>query len=119
MKKIITVLALTLALTATVLSQTATYNVWFTWTPNPTYDLVTGYRIEYKKIPGVTNWTYLSFVPATTNVTVVTGLQAPYVYSFRSFAVNAVGIGTNLSNIIQIPTNTPSAVSNFSLTTPK
>jgi hypothetical protein len=81
------------------------YDVWFTWTPNPTNELVTGYRIEYKKFPVVTNWTFITFVNSSTNIAIVKGIQMGYIYNFRAFAVNTFGIGTNLSNIIQIPTN--------------
>lgn len=93
-------------------------NLYFSWTPNPAPDMVTGYQIQYTKLPIVTNWTFLTFVPATTNVAVITGVQSGYIYQFRAFAVNAIGVGTNLSNVIQVPTNTPTVVSNFSLTTP-
>jgi titin len=87
----------------------------FTWTPNPAIELVSKYKIEYQKFPGSTNWMLLTYVPASTNVAVVYGIESGYTYKFRIFAVNSVGVGTNSSNIIIIPTNTPTAVSNYSV----
>lgn len=112
MKKLFASLLLVVTL-AVAIAQTVSYDAWFSWTPNPTSELVTGYRIEYQKLPVVTNWTYISFVPATTNVALVKNLQPMYIYKFRAFAVNAVGIGTNLSSIVQIPSNSPTAVIDF------
>lgn len=117
-KKTLSVLGL-LATTILVIAQTATYDAWFTWTPNPAHELVSGYRIEYRKLPVVTNWTYLSFTPSSTNIAVVKNLQGGFKYEFRAFAVNAIGTGTNLSNIIMIPTNVPSGVSGYQITTPR
>jgi hypothetical protein len=85
----------------------------FSWSPNPPAEMVSTYVIEYKKTPGVTNWTVLTSVPGTTNIATVKGLQAGYKYEFRAFAVNAVGKGTNQSTVIQIPTNAPTVVTNF------
>jgi len=112
MKRILSIL-LTLSALSFVVAQTVSYDAWFTWTPNPSYELVSGYRIEYQKLPSVTNWTFIKFVPSTTNSTVITSLQPGYIYKFRAFAVNGVGTGTNLSAIVQIPTNSPSVVTNF------
>jgi len=118
MKKILSLLGL-LVMTALVIGQTATYDAWFTWTPNPPSELVSGYRIEYRKLPVVTNWTYLSFVPSSTNIAIAKGLQGGFKYEFRAFAVNGIGIGTTPSTIVYIPTNLPTAVSNYQLTTPR
>lgn len=112
MKKSIAILSILGALTI-ALAQTVSYDAWFTWTPNPASEMVTGYRIEYQKLPAITNWTYSHFVPAATNRTVVKGLQSGYIYKFRAFAINAVGIGTNQSSIVQIPSTSPTVVSNF------
>jgi len=112
MKKILAIILLLGTITFSV-AQTVSYDVWFSWTQNPPQELVSGYRIEYQKLPLVKNWTYITFVPATTNVAFVKGLQTGYIYKFRAFAVNSIGTGTNLSNIVQIPTNSPSVVSNF------
>jgi len=90
-------------------------DIVFTWTPNPAAELVTGYRMEYIKNPKVTNWTYLTYIPATTNVAVVKGIQPGFNYKFRIFAVNSFGVGTNESNVITIPTNTPSVVNDYRL----
>ena len=102
-----------------ILAQSVSYNAWFTWTPNPAHELVSGYRIEYQKLPVVTNWTYITFVPYTTNAAVVKNLQPGYVYKFRAFAVNGIGTGTDQSAIVQIPTNYPTMVPNFGPTAPR
>lgn len=112
MKKLLMILALSVALISPVLGA----DVWFTWTQNPPIELVSSYRMEYQKLPAVTTWTFLTSVPGTTNVAVVKGIQGGYTYKFRMFAQNSLGVGTNLSNVIQIPTNTPSAVLNYTLT---
>lgn len=112
MKKFLASLGLSVLLLLPVWAQ-STANVTFTWTPNPAADLVSGYRLEYMKLPVVTNWTFLSFTSGATNVTSVTGLQGGYIYMFRMFGVNGLGVGTNSSTIIQIPTNTPVMVQNF------
>lgn len=103
---------------AFAIAQTVSYDAVFTWTPNPAHELVSGYRIEYQKLPVVTNWTYITFVPYTTNSAVVKNLTPGFTYKFRAFAVNSIGMGTNQSAIVQIPTNSPSVVSNFSNKTP-
>jgi len=115
-KTLLTVLLLGILTFA--VAQTISYDIWFTWTPNPPSELVSGYRIEYQKLPAVTNWTSITFVPSSTNITLIKNLQPGYIYKFRAFAVNGVGIGTNLSNIIQVPTNTPSVVNNFNKLNP-
>lgn len=102
-----------------VMGQTSTYDAWFTWTPNPPHELISGYRIEYKKLPAITNWTYLTSVPSSTNVAMVKGLKSGFKYEFRAFAINAFGQGTNLSDIVYIPTNTPTKVEGYQLTQPK
>ena len=112
MKKILAAV-LSLSTLAFVVAQTVSYDAVFTWTPNPAHELVSGYRIEYQKLPVVTNWTYITFAPYTTNSTVVKNLTPGFTYKFRAFAVNNIGIGTNQSAIVQIPTNRPSAVNNF------
>jgi len=112
MKKLLASLFLVATLFIAI-AQTVSYDALFTWTPNPTNELVTGYRIEYQKLPAVTNWTYITFVPSTTNVASVKNLQPGFIYKFRAFAVNAVGIGTNQSAIVQIPSNAPNAVIDF------
>jgi hypothetical protein len=101
---------------AIAIAQTVSYDAWFTWTANPASELVTGYRIEYQKLPAVTNWTYITFVPSTTNSAVVKNLQPGYIYKFRAFAVNAIGTGTNQSAIVQLPVTSPTVVTNFSNT---
>lgn len=113
MKKILATI-LSLSVAAIVVAQTVSYDAVFTWTPNAPAELVTGYRIEYQKLPSVTNWTYITFVPASTNSAVVKNLQPGFIYKFRAFAVNAVGIGTNQSAIVQLPSTSPSVVTNFS-----
>jgi hypothetical protein len=79
---------------------------------------VSGYRIEYQKLPAVTNWTYITYVPSTTNAAVIKNLQPGFIYKFRAFAVNAIGTGTNQSAIVQLPTVLPTVVTNF-VNTPK
>ena len=116
MKKALATILL-LATLAYAIAQTVSYDVWFSWTPNPSSELVTGYRIEYQKHPVVTNWTYITYI-SSTNVALVKGLQPGYIYKFRAFAINAIGMGTNLSDIVQIPSNTPTAVIDFK-NTPK
>lgn len=111
MKKLLISLGFTAIVALTIWAQQP-YNLTLGWTENPAYELVSGYRIEYQKLPSVTNWSFLNFV-GTTNKAIVTGLQPGYVYKFRIFAVNGVGVGTNLSNVVQIPTNAPSSVLNF------
>jgi len=111
-------LILLLGTLAIAIAQTVSYDAWFSWTPNPSSELVTGYRIEYQKLPAVTNWTLISFIPSTTNVALVKNLQPGYIYKFRAFAVNAIGTGTNLSSIVQIPSNSPTSVIDFK-NTPK
>lgn len=113
MKKIFAIV-LWLMVAAMLLAQTISYDATFTWTANPSSELVTGYRIEYQKLPTVTNWTYITFVPSTTNQAIVKNLQPGFIYKFRAFAVNSVGTGTNQSAVIQIPSTSPSAVTNFS-----
>lgn len=112
MKKLFATILLLGALTIAI-AQSISYDAIFTWTPNPTSELVSGYRIEYQKLPAVTNWTYITFIPSNTNTATIKNLQPGYIYKFRAFAVNGVGTGTNLSNIIQIPANLPSGVTNF------
>jgi len=118
MKKILFGLMFCGALFSSTFAQTTAYELWFTWTQNPAYELVSGYRIEYMKSPS-TNWSYLTFVSGTTNVAVAKGVQGGFQYKFRVFAVNAIGTGTNLSSIIAVPTNAPSAVTNYQLTAPR
>ncbi len=113
MKKTLALVCL-MATLAIAIAQTISYDAVFTWTPNPPQELVSGYRIEYQKLPSVTNWTYITFVPSNTNSVTIKSLQPGYVYKFRAFAVNGVGTGTNLSNVIQIPSGLPSGVTNFS-----
>ena len=115
MKKLFYILALSVALILPVMGA----DIWFTWTHNPPIELVSSYRMEYQKLPVVTNWTYLTSVPGTTNVAIVRGVQSGFTYKFRMFAQNSVGIGTNLSNVILLPTNAPSAVLNYQLTNPR
>ena len=112
MKKLLATILLLGALTF-ALAQPVSYDAWFTWTQNPAIELVSGYRIEYQKLPTVTNWTYITYVPASTNVALIKSLQPGYVYKFRAFAVNAVGPGIDQSSIVQIPPSSPSVVSNF------
>lgn len=113
MKRFLAILGLSAILLAPIFAQSVSPTITFSWTPNPPQELVSGYRLEYQKLPAVTNWSFLNFIPSTTNTTSVSGLQGGYVYMFRLFAVNGIGIGTNLSNVIQIPTNAPSGVTNF------
>jgi hypothetical protein len=114
MKKLLSSLLLSGTM-AMLVAQTIplSYDATFTWTPNPPSELPTGYRIEYIKAPVVTNWTYLTFVNSATNAVTVKGLQPGFQYQFRAFAVNAIGTGTNTSNVIPLPATIPSAVSNF------
>lgn len=119
MKKLFTLTLLTAFLMVAGMGQTTSYDVWFTWDKNPAIEMVSGYRIEYQKAPVVTNWTYLITVPGYTNVAVIKGLQGGYIYKFRSFAVNAIGTGTDTSNVVLLPNVLPTAVTNFSTTTPK
>ena len=99
---------------AIAIAQTVSYDAVFTWTKSPPQELVSTYRIEYQKLPAITNWTYITSVPSTSNTATIKNLQVGYVYKFRAFAVNGIGIGTNQSTIIQIPIDRPSAVTNFS-----
>jgi hypothetical protein len=115
MKKKLLSVILSLSVVAAVLAQTVSYDAVFTWTPNPPAEMVTGYRIEYQKLPTVTNWTYITFGPSTSNTTAtIKNLQPGFLYKFRAFAVNSVGIGTNQSTVVQLPNSSPSAVTNFS-----
>jgi len=113
MKKLFYVFGI-LLIVAVAIAQTATYDLWLTWTPNPPQELVSGYRIEYQKAPVVNAWTYFTWVPSSTNGIVIKNLSPGYVYKFRAFAVNAIGVGTNLSSVVQIPTEIPGSVINFS-----
>jgi len=115
MKKFLAILTLVGVLAVSAFSE----DLWFTWNKNPAAELVGSYRLEYRKFPVVTNWTLLTTVPGTTNVAIVKGIQGGFTYTFRMFAQNAKGVGTNLSNVIEIPTNAPTAVTNFNLTTPQ
>jgi len=115
MRKLLTTLVLVLTIAITAFGE----DIWFTWDKNPANELIGTYRLEYIKLPVITNWTLLSNIPGTTNVAVVKGVQGGFTYKFRIFAQNSKGIGTNLSNIIEIPTNAPTTVSNFNLTTPR
>lgn len=114
MKKIITFisLVLTIGVLAFAQNQPVTYDATLSWNKNPAYEMVTGYRIEYQKLPASTNWTFLAFAP-NTNMLVAKGLKGGYIYKFRIFAFNGAGLGTNESTIVQIPTNSPSVVTNF------
>lgn len=94
-------------------------DIWFTWTPNPSSELVSSYRIEYQKLPVVTNWTSLTVVSGNTNVAVVKGIQRGFLYKFRIFAVNGLGSGTEQSAIVQVPNSTPTGVQGFQPTTPR
>lgn len=107
MKKLLTSLLLAAGMVLTLAAADAV----LTWTPNPSHELVSGYRIEYMKLPSVTNWTYITF--SQTNGATVKNLQPGYIYMFRAFAVNGIGVGTNSSDIVQLPTNAPSAVLDF------
>lgn len=109
MKKLLMALCLFVALSKKVCAA----DIDFSWTPNPSAEMVSSYIIEYKRLPGVTNWTLLTSFPGTTNLATIKNLQAGYKYEFRAFAVNAVGKGTNQSTVILLPTNSPSVVSNF------
>ncbi len=119
MRKILVILSLIVGLQCTLFGE----DVWFTWKPNPATELVSGYRLEYVRYISTnspsTNWSFLTYVKSSTNVAIVKGVQSGYIYKFRIFAVNSIGTGTNLSNIITIPTNLPSAVIDYQLTTPK
>ncbi len=112
MKNTLMTAVLALLLTIPVIGE----DVWFTWSKNPPQELVSSYKIEYLKLPAITNWTFLTTVPPTTNVAVIKGLQGGFTYKFRIFSVNSLGTGTNESNIIQIPTNSPTVVRDFSIT---
>jgi hypothetical protein len=113
MKKALTLVFL-IGTLAFAIAQSVPYNATFTWTPNPPQELVSSYRIEYQKLPAVTNWTYITSVSSSTNSVTIKNLQPGYVYQFRAFAVNGIGTGTNQSSVIQIPSTLPSGVTNFS-----
>jgi hypothetical protein len=118
MKKLFSTLALGAAI---VISSVAAFgeDVWFTWTQNPSSELISTYRIEYQKHPTVTNWTTLTTVSGATNVALVKGIQSGFVYKFRIFAVNGLGSGTEQSAIVQLPNTTPTGVQGFQQTTPR
>ncbi len=90
--------------------------LYLTWNPNPEVESITKYRIEYQKIPGSTNWLTFKHVPASTNVSVITVTEGKYSYKFRIFAVNSIGVGTNNSNVITYPTNSPLPIISYSVT---
>ncbi len=115
MRKLLTSLILAFIVAISAFSE----DLWFTWDKNPAHELISGYRLEYKKLPIITNWSLLTVIPGTTNVAIVKGVQGGYIYNFRMFATNAIGVGTNSSAVVIIPTNAPSAVTNFNLTTPR
>jgi hypothetical protein len=115
MKKLLATLALLVSLSLASSGE----DIWFSWTKNPSSELIGSYRMEYQKLPAVTNWTLLTTLPATTNVAVVKNIQGGFIYKFRIFAVNGVGVGTNLSTILQIPTNAPSATLDFETISPR
>lgn len=114
MKKLLSIFVSLLALVAPSVATDAT----FSWTPNPVAEMVSVYRIEYLKLPAVTNWSTLTIVPSSTNSTVVTGLQPGFTYQFRIFADNSIGKGTNISAVVQIPSVLPTAVVNYQLSAP-
>lgn len=112
MKKILSIITLVAAFSFSLLSA----ELVFTWDHNPPAELVGAYRMEYIKLPVITNWTLLTTIPATTNVVTVKGVQGGYSYKFRIFATNALGVGTNSSTVIELPTSKPTAVSGYQLT---
>jgi len=109
MKKTLFVIATIAFLTTTVLAT----DLWLTWKPNPSSEMVTSYVIEQAKAPS-TNFVPVVTVSGTTNVGVVKGLTAGS-YKFRVVAKNAVGSAPP-SNEVAFPTNAPSPVFELSIT---
>lgn len=93
------------------------YDLWFTWTASPAADVVSNYVIEQAKLPN-TNFVAVVTVSGLTNVGVVKGLATSSKYQFRIVAKNMAGASLP-SNVVTFPTNAPSQISDFQLTTPK
>lgn len=103
------VMALCLVLQASAL------DLWFTWTPNPSNEAVTGYVIQQATLPN-TNFVDVVTAPGTTNVWPVRSLPNGS-FKFRVVAVNGVGRSVPSAELVY-PTNAPSQPQNFQLTTP-
>jgi len=112
MKKILSVLFLALFL----VTSASALDLWFSWTPNSTNEVVTSYVIQQATGINSTNFVDVVTAPGTTNVWVVRGL-ANNSYKFRLVAVNGAGRSVP-SNVLSYPTNAPSAPTNFQFAVP-
>ena len=65
MRKIFVLLLLVIGMALSISGQNSSSSAVLAWTPNPTNELVSGYRIEYMKLPVVTNWTFITFSSGT------------------------------------------------------
>lgn len=109
MSKILPIITLSLLLASTVLAT----DLWFTWSPNPTNEMVVSYVIQQANLPN-TNYFDVVTAPGTTNVWPVRGLTTGG-YGFRLVAVN--GAGRSVPSLpIYYPTNVPSQPSTFQFT---
>lgn len=111
MKKFISILSLAMFI---VVSASA-FDLWFTWSPNPSSEAVTSYVIQ-QATGTSTNFIDVVTAPGTTNIWPVRGLKNNS-YKFRLVAVNGAGRSTPTA-WIAYPTNSPSMPTNFNFTTP-
>lgn len=91
-------------------------DLWFSWTPNPTNELVTSYVIQ-QATGTSTNFVDVVTAPGTTNKWVVRNLGNNS-YKFRLVAVNGAG-RSGPTPWISYPTNSPSTPTNFNFSTPQ
>lgn len=106
---------LILALFLTMAFSASALDLWFTWTPNPTNELVTGYVIQQATLPN-TNFVDVVTAPGTTNTWPVRNVGNGS-YQYRLVAVNGAGRSTP-SAVLAYPTNAPSQPQNFQFATP-
>lgn len=111
MKKILSVIFLSVFL----VSAASAVDLWFTWTANPTNEMVTSYVIQQAVLPN-TNFLDVVTAPGSTNTWPVRSVGNGS-YQYRLVAVNGAGRSTP-SAAVSYPTNAPSQPQNFQLTTP-
>lgn len=106
MKKTLLILSLAFALVGSA----SAFDLYFTWTPNGTNEMVTSYVIQQATLPN-TNFVDVVTAPGSTNVWPVKSLGNGS-YKFRLVAVNGAGRSIPSSEL-SYPTNAPSQPQSF------
>ena len=112
MKKILLILTLCGALITPLFAD----DITFSWTANPSTEMVSSYTIQYIMAPSTT-WATITTVSGTTNTAVIKGIVRGVQYQFRVYANNGVGQGEP-SDVVAIPSTIPSKVTGVQYTLP-